>query len=353
MKIIELVGAVASNRRRPEKKRFSMQHPVISVMITLLLGVGPLAAETSKGQLVTAEVALALKQEQQASELAANGRTDEAEALYKQSLTTVEKSLPGDRILAGSLNNVGQFYRSQRRFSEAADLFNRSLAIYVPIYGDNHRLTATTIHNLAHTYLAQRRYDAAELLFKRGLAATEKLLGPDNYNVAISLDWLAQTNFFQGRYAEAEVHLRRGITVAEKSTGPNSPLVVSLLDHLSPVVKAEGRTPEAAAIKERAQQIVAATANSARAQAPQRNMAAVTLVSADSGLIGSTRIARPDIASQLALKFAVHEKMRMVELRTCPGISPDTVKDFMNELQRTGFIVAIDLKDPDPQLCVK
>jgi tetratricopeptide (TPR) repeat protein len=231
---------------------FGMPVPAVHI-----LGVDAAEAQTIKSQPVSKEVALALQQEQRASEYAAQGRAAEAEALYKQSLDTIEKSLPGDPILAGSLNNVGQFYRAQRRFPEAAELYNRALAIYVASYGDNHSLTATVINNLAGTYLADGKFDAAEPLYKRGLAASEKLLGPEHYSIAISLDWLAQTHFRQGHHAEAESELKRGIAIAEKATGPDSQLVVKLLDHLISVVKAASRTQEATALTERAQQIIA------------------------------------------------------------------------------------------------
>jgi tetratricopeptide (TPR) repeat protein len=231
---------------------FSMPAPGLHI-----LGVDAAEAQTIKSQPVSPDVAMALQQEQRASEYALHGRAADAEALYKQSLDTIEKSLPGDPILAGSLNNVGQFYRTQHRFADAAELFNRALAIYVASYGDNHTLTATVINNLANTYLSDGKLDAAEPLFKRGLAATEKLLGPDHYAVAISLDWLAQTNFRQGRYAEAETELKRGIAIAEKASGPDSQLVVRLLDHQISVVKAQGRNQEATAIKEHAEQIIA------------------------------------------------------------------------------------------------
>src|SRR5262249_55007402 len=111
---------------------FSMPLPA------LVLRADAAQAQTIKSQSVSSEVATALQQEQQASALAARGRAAEAEALYKQSLAAMEKSLPGDPILAGSLNNVAQFYRAQRRFAEAAELFDRALAIYVAKYGDNH-----------------------------------------------------------------------------------------------------------------------------------------------------------------------------------------------------------------------
>ena len=224
--------------------------------VHFLMAAGTLPAQTIKSQPISKEVAEALQQEKQASDLAAKGHIAEAEALYRQSLATVERSLPNDPILVGSLNNFAQFYRAQQRFPEAEALLGRALPICVALYGDNHTLTATVINNFANSYLADRKYDEAEPLFRRGLAATEALLGPDHYAVAISLDWLAQANFFQKRYAEAEAHLKRGIGIAEKSPGADPLLTVRLLDHLISVVRAQGREEEAAALKARAEAMV-------------------------------------------------------------------------------------------------
>jgi len=232
---------------------------VVAVAACLSAAIGIADAEIIERRPVAKEVADAILLEGQASDLAAKGRVAEAEPLYRQSLATIEQSLPNDPILAGSLNNVGNFYIAQRRYREAAELLERALTIYVSAYGDNHTLTAKVINNLANAYLSDRKYDKAEALYERGLAATETLLGPGHYAVAMSLDWLAQANFYQQRYAEAEEELRRGITVAEKSTGPDSQLVVRLLDHLMSVVAAQGRAQEAAAIKEHAQAIIAKT----------------------------------------------------------------------------------------------
>jgi tetratricopeptide (TPR) repeat protein len=210
-------------------------------------------AQSAQSQPVTKEVAEAIQLEAQAASLASQGRIVEAETLYKRSLAIVEQALPASPILAGSLNNFGQFYRGQRRYSEAADHLGRALAIYAQSYGDNHKLTATVINNLAAVYQAAGRYDEAEPLYRRGLGATEKLLGAEHYSVALSLDWLAQTNFSQRKYSESEANLRRAVAIAEKSTGPESKLVVLLLDHLVSVVKAQGRADEASTIRQRAQ----------------------------------------------------------------------------------------------------
>jgi hypothetical protein len=84
----------------------------------------------------------------------------------------------------------------------------------------------------------------------------------------------------------------------------------------------------------------------------QQNMPVVTLVSADRGLIGSTRVPKADIASQLAHKFTDRETLRMVEVRACPGVSPDAVTAITNELQKNKLVVVVDLHEPDAQLCV-
>ena len=186
-----------------------MRACVVALAACLSAAIGTADAETIERRPVSKEVANAILLEGQASDLAAKGRVAEAEPLYRQSLATIEQSLPNDPILAGSLNNVANFYVAQQRFGEAAELFERALAIYVSAYGDNHTLTAKVINNLAKAYLSDRKYERAEALYQRGLVATETLLGPDHYAVAISLDWLAQANFYQQRYAEAEEDLRR------------------------------------------------------------------------------------------------------------------------------------------------
>ena len=232
----------------PVMKRF-----VILLGAASLLWQASAFAQSAQSQPVTKEVAEAIQLETQAAALASQGRVAEAETLYKRSLAIVEQALPSNPILAGSLNNFGQFYRGQRRYSEAADHFSRALAIYAQSYGDNHKLTATVINNLAAVYQAAGRYDEAEPLYKRGLGATEKLFGAEHYAVALSLDWLAQTNFFKRKYSESEANLRRAVTIAEKSAGPESKLVVALLDHLVSVLKAQGRDVEASTIRQRAQ----------------------------------------------------------------------------------------------------
>ena len=220
-----------------------------------LAGIGVPAVQTANGQQLTDEVRVALELEKQASYLFSKGHTEKAEVKYKQALTALERSLPDDPILAGSLNNVAQFYRALKRYAEAAELLNRALAICVAAYGDDHTVTTAVMSNLAGTYMSDRKFDAAEVLYKRNLAATEKLW-PDDLVVAFRLAELAHSIFPQGRHAEAEAYMKRGIDIAEKFGHPDSRLVASLLQMLVPMLKAQGREEEATALQQRAQKLL-------------------------------------------------------------------------------------------------
>jgi hypothetical protein len=42
----------------------------------------------------------------------------------------------------------------------------------------------------------------------------------------------------------------------------------------------------------------------------------------------------------------------MVEVRACPGVSPDVIEEIPNEPEKNKLIVVIDLREPDRKLCV-
>jgi tetratricopeptide (TPR) repeat protein len=342
----------ASGAYNRERLMVANWRTLLFVLAVLLGPAGTAGAQIL--QAVPKEMAQALQLEQQAAARAAEGRLAEAEALYKESLGIAERVMPGnDPVLAGSLNNVGQFYRAQKRFAEAAPLFKRALPIYVTAYGENHTLTATVVNNLGNTYLADRKFDLAEPLLARGLASTKTLMGPEHASVAISLDWLAQARFFQGRYADAETDLRHAIAVAEKSTGPQSQLVVVLLDHMISVVRAQGREQEAAALKERAQKIVAEAkrASPAVVSAQQPETRLIVLQSQDKALVDSSPVTTRDIVAHLTARSSGQGQLPMVNIQSCAKVPADAVQGLMKELQAKKFIPVLDLHDPDVRHC--
>jgi Tfp pilus assembly protein PilF len=75
----------------------------------------------------------------------------------------------------GTMKNLALGYGSQKRYDEAAELFEHVLARERTLCPD-HIDTLTTVHNLAIIYRLQRKYCEAEDLFKRALVGWEKQL---------------------------------------------------------------------------------------------------------------------------------------------------------------------------------
>ncbi|MEL6763033.1 MAG: tetratricopeptide repeat protein, partial [Cyanobacteria bacterium J06607_6] len=118
-------------------------------MLTLLLaggsiGLVPIMAAPARAKLVAqvaSEAALQRANElsQQALILYQQGRYDEAEPLYQQSLEIRLEQL-GDRHpdVATSLNNLALLYKAQGHYDEAESLYQQSLNIYREQLGDRH-----------------------------------------------------------------------------------------------------------------------------------------------------------------------------------------------------------------------
>ncbi len=116
------------------------------------------------------------------------GNYAEAVKQTKAALSLAEAFAPDDPRLATTLNNLGEFYRAQGKYTEAEPLYKRALAIYEKALGPEHPHVAVSLNNLGEFYRAQGRYAEAEPLLKRALAIVEKALGPDHPNVATSLE---------------------------------------------------------------------------------------------------------------------------------------------------------------------
>src|SRR5262249_1004110 len=124
-----------------------------------------------------------------------------------------------------SLNNLGELYHAQGRYSDAEPLYKRSLATREKALGPDHPDVAVSLNNLAELYRTQGRYSDAEPLWKRALAIYEKALGPDHPDVGLSLSNLAALYTHQGRYADAEPLLKRGLAIREKRSVPIIPML--------------------------------------------------------------------------------------------------------------------------------
>ncbi len=174
------------------------------------------------------------------------GNYSEAEPLYLQSLSILERQLGADHPnVADSLNNLAELYRSQGRYSETETLFVQSLEIRERKLGADHPSVATSLNGLAGLYRSQGKYSEAESLYVRSLSIRERQLGADHPNVANSLNDLAELYRAQGKYSEAEPLYLRSLSIIERQLGADHPDLAFSLNNLALLYYSQGKYSEA------------------------------------------------------------------------------------------------------------
>src|SRR5437667_12876545 len=111
------------------------------------------------------------------------GRTDEAEGLYRESLAMSRKLLGNDHMdISGTLNNLAILLRNQGRLEEAERTYREALAISQKLQKE-HPFVANQLNNLALVLRNQNKLEEAESLYRQALAMREKLLGSEHPDV--------------------------------------------------------------------------------------------------------------------------------------------------------------------------
>jgi tetratricopeptide (TPR) repeat protein len=163
--------------------------------------------------------------------------------------------------VAGSLNNLAALLEAQGKYDEAEPLYRQSLAIdrkvsvlmYVclfhrtssQVYGDEHPEVATDLNNLAVLLEAQGKYNEAEPVYRQSLVIMRMVLGEEHPDVTTSLNNLAALLNAQGKYDESIPLLRQSLGIMRKVLGEEHPAVATALNNLAELLRAQGKDDEA------------------------------------------------------------------------------------------------------------
>jgi tetratricopeptide (TPR) repeat protein len=173
----------------------------------------------------------------------ADGRSREAEALYRQALavseagTSVRDTTDTLEMLAGLLIDRGDVGAGER-------LAARALKISEKAFGRNHPDVARALNALADARLARGELDEAEALLRRSARAAESHGGA----LAVEASVAARRGVLRlrmGRYAEAEPMLERGLDLAEEAFGPDHPALAALTRALADCYRLRNRSADA------------------------------------------------------------------------------------------------------------
>jgi tetratricopeptide (TPR) repeat protein len=187
----------------------------------------------------------------------AKGDNEQAKPLYERALAIWEK-VHGEEhpLVATSLNNLAEIYRIQSEYEQAKPLYKRALAIWEKVHGEEHPLVATSLNYLAVLYKAQNDIEQAKPLSERSLAIREKIFDQEHPLIAISLNHLAEIYRIQGDYEQAKPLYERALTIWEKIHGKEHPSVATSLNNLALLYKTQGNYKQAKPLYERALKIV-------------------------------------------------------------------------------------------------
>ncbi|MFD0360569.1 tetratricopeptide repeat protein [Nocardia sp. GCM10030253] len=180
-------------------------------------------------------------------------RFDEAEALYRQSLESVEAGLgPAHPEAATIWHNLGGLEHARGRYAEGEVYARRSVSIREAAMGADHPAVAADVAALAALVHEQGRLDEAETLYRRAVAIFETAREQNAYELAVNYNNLGALHYAREQWCEAEGYYMRALGLKEGLFGPDHPDIAMTLHNLAVLNADRGRNDEARVLYQRA-----------------------------------------------------------------------------------------------------
>jgi eukaryotic-like serine/threonine-protein kinase len=188
------------------------------------------------------------------------GSYDEAERLYEEALTMLERVLDSETSgIASTLSGLAFIHHTRGSSEKAVAQFERALAILEQLLGPEHPDVAVALSNLGLAHRARRSFDEALRVNESALAIRERVLGPEHPEVAASLANLASVHFAAADHEKALPLYERALAICERSFRPEHPRIGEVLNNLAATHAVLGNDEMAALMHERAFAIWEAT----------------------------------------------------------------------------------------------
>ena len=163
---------------------------------------------------------------------------DEAEAHYQEALELVDKHLSGRTDLScEALEKYASFLMAERKFDEAAPIFERWIKASERAHGVDHPRYAEALLETAHLKSHQGQLKEAEELLRRALAIQENTIGIDTSAFLSTVHRLATVLSEQHREKEADKLYQDIVPKLKQRIGPDHPFVADTFDNWSGFVE--------------------------------------------------------------------------------------------------------------------
>lgn len=180
----------------------------------------------------------------------AQGRYSEAEPVLQQALALCRETPAGIHGVQ-VMNNLAALYAVQGKLGEAEKYYLSALQTAERLLAPDDGALGASLNNLALLYKMQNNYAAALPLFQRALRIWMKVLGPQHPLVATSLNNIGAICHAEGKLTEADSLFRQSLAIKEKALGPQHPEVATILNNLAEVCLDEHRFAEAKPLLQR------------------------------------------------------------------------------------------------------
>ena len=144
----------------------------------------------------------------------------------------LKKSKQNDIAMGRILQAEGELYFRVARTKDAADSYEKALAIRKKALGEINAETGQSIVSLASALKGLHDFINAEEMYRSGFAIYEAQVGLEHPHIATLLNNIGQLYYLQGRYADAEKVLLRALQIKKKFFSPDHISLAESLNHL-------------------------------------------------------------------------------------------------------------------------
>ena len=174
------------------------------------------------------------------------GRSEEAESLYRQSLAIKKKVLGEDHpSYLSSLNNMARVLEAQGKLSQAEAMLRQALKEKLRVLKEDHPATLIAMDNLASILAHEDKSDEAEALFRDVMARRQRVLGPDDRDTLQSMNNLAHLLALREKYDQAEPLYRQTIDLRQRVLGETNYYTVNSKGGLAQMYEMQRRWNDA------------------------------------------------------------------------------------------------------------
>ena len=176
----------------------------------------------------------------------------EAVALFRRALTGFEAVLgPSHPDTLSIVSNLANFYADCGDLEEAASLYTRALKGLETSLGLNHPATCSTMNGLASILAEMGKLDEAGPMFTKALQGYEASLGAGHPETLASVHNLATMLLDLEQPEAAEALFRRALDGRESALGKTHPATIATVHGFARLMRMKGEEKESAALLKR------------------------------------------------------------------------------------------------------